>query len=59
MWRLGGTKVVHNVRLGKEFLSGSLPVSSMEQLVCVHCMGRRGGEMGDSGYIFDLFLRIK
>ena len=43
---------------GRESLSGSLSVSSMEQVVGMFCLGRRGGEMMDGGCIMYLVLRI-
>jgi len=45
----GGTCVVYEVGRGRESMSGSLSVSSMEQVVGMFCLGRRGGEMGDGG----------
>ena len=43
---LGGTCVVYEVGNGKESLAGSLSTSSMEQVVGMLCLGRRGGELG-------------
>ncbi len=40
---LGGTRVVYEIGPRREFLSGSLSVSSMEQIVGMFCLGRRGG----------------
>ncbi len=42
---------------GRESLSGSLLVSSMEQVVGMFCMGRRGGQLNGVS-ILCRFLRI-
>jgi len=55
---LRGTKEVYDDKFGNESMDGSLSVSSMEQVVGVRCLGNRGGEMGDGGFVFDFFLRI-
>ena len=45
--------------LGKESLSGSLSMSSMEHVVSMFCRGRRGGEIGEGGSGLGFsFLRI-
>ena len=50
--------MVYEVGPGKESLCWSLSVSSMEQVVGMVCMGRRGVEMGDGGSVMCLTLRI-
>jgi hypothetical protein len=50
--------VVYEVGRGRKSVSGSLSVSYMEQVVGLFCLGRRGGEMGDGGYVLYLALRI-
>ena len=52
---LGGTSVVYEVSPGKESLFRSLLVSSMEQVVCMFCLRRRGGEIWDGGYALYMF----
>jgi hypothetical protein len=55
---LGGTCAVYEVGRGRKSLSGSLSVSSMEQVVDIFCLGRRGGDMWDGGSVLYLVLRI-
>ena len=50
--------MVYEVGRGRESLSRSLSVSSMEQVVGMFCLGRRGGDMGDGGFVLYLLLRI-
>ena len=50
--------MVYEVGRGRESPFGSLSVSSMEQVVGMFCLGRRGGEMGDGGSAVHLVLRI-
>ena len=50
--------MVYKVCRGRESLSGSLSVSSLEQVVGMVFLGWRGGEMGVGGYVFYLVLRI-
>ena len=50
--------MVCGVGRGRESLSGSLSVSSMWQIVGMFCLGRRGGEMGDGGYVLYITLRM-
>ena len=50
--------MVYEVGRGKESLSVSLSVSSMEQVVGMFCLRMRGGEMGDGGFVMYLVLRI-
>jgi hypothetical protein len=55
---LGGTSVVYEVGPRKESLFGSLSGSSMEEVVGMFSLGRRGGEMGDVFSILCIVLRI-
>ena len=43
--------MVYEAGRGKDALRGSLSVSSMEQVVGMFFVGRRGGEMGDGGSV--------
>jgi hypothetical protein len=53
---LGCIKELYDVKLGNESFSRSLLVSSMEQVVGMYCLGRRGGEIGDGGIVLNFFL---
>ncbi len=50
--------MVCEVGLGKEFLSRSLSISSMEQVVSVFCLWRRGRELGGGGFVLCLYLGL-
>ena len=50
--------MLYEVGCGRDTLSGSLSVSSMEQAVYMFCLERRGGEMGGCGSVMYLVLRI-
>ena len=42
----------------RKSLFGSLSVNSTKQVWGMFCLGRRGGEMGDGGYVLYIILRI-
>jgi hypothetical protein len=50
--------MVYEIVRGWETMFGSLSMSSMEQVVGMFCLGRRGGDMGDGGYVLYLVLHI-
>ena len=50
--------MVYEVGRGRKSLSGSLTVSSIEQVLGMFCLGRRGGDMGGGGCLLYLVLRI-
>jgi hypothetical protein len=53
----GNSEMVHEVSFGKESLSGSLSMSSMEHKEGMVCLGKRSGEIGGGGSDLSLFLR--
>ncbi len=56
----GVTNVTYADGLGKESLSRSLTMSSMEHVVGIVCLGRRGGEIGNGGSgLGFFFIRVE
>ena len=56
---VGRYMCVYEADPGKDSLSGSLSVSSMEQVLGSVCLRRRGWEMGDDGSVLCQILRIR